>query len=181
MSLHHGWLAGWLVGCSDGCLDCSVSLHVYESFVPSPALLFLSCFSLLSGPTVRAVIHLKTCRCCCSVFQESREAAGRDTDTVIVLCIITSSLPDWASSLLFLSFTILIFLWISLLNLTVTWSELGLQCFVLTHLNLRDFSCWDRAALEHQASLCTLPHAPFLSSLLSLMSKLTLRFAGSVS
>lgn len=44
-------------------------------------------FLLLSVPKVSPVMYLKTCRCCCcSVFQESGEAAARDADinTVIV-------------------------------------------------------------------------------------------------
>lgn len=80
MRLNHGWL--------DECLDYSVSLRV-QSFMQSPTLdsLFLFFFLLLSVPKVSPVMYLKTCRCCCcSVFQESGEAAARDADinTVIV-------------------------------------------------------------------------------------------------
>lgn len=114
----------------------------------------LSFFLPLSVPTVRAVMHLKMCRCCCSVFQERGYGERKRSVLLLLSC---SCHVECSFSLSPSPLPHPVFLRVSLLNL---------QRAASRHLNPRDLSYCDwtvfRAAGQPlKPPTCSLTVPPF--------------------
>lgn len=145
-----------------------------------------SLFLLLSVPAVRAVRRLRSCRCCCSVFQERAEAgvANGDNRQTLWLSRLFSPVIHTTSLLAFMhhfscAFSPLYILSSFSMNLLskpnhhiqeVRPLNSG-RCLdnsgLLWAFNLCDLYCCDWTVLELQTNLSHLPHALFLSRFMS--------------